>query len=58
MEKSKTSEQHKCDANLSQRLDLKSSNKHAALQNLPIYYTWKNIRQQCKNNKLQTIAPT
>ena len=35
-------------SNLSQRLDLKSSNKDAALQNLLIYYNWKNIRQQYK----------
>ena len=44
--------------NLSQRLDLKSSNKHVALQNLTIYYTWMNIRKQYKNNKLKIIAPT
>ena len=25
---------------------------------LPIYYTWKNIRKQYKNNKLKIIAPT
>ena len=29
----------------------KDQTKHVALQTLPIYYTWKNIRQQCKNNK-------
>ena len=27
-------------------LGLRSSNKHVALQNLSIYYTWKNIRKQ------------
>ena len=43
--------------NLSQRLDLRSSNKHVALQNLSIYYTWKNIRKQYKNNKLKKIVP-
>ena len=42
---------------LSQRLDL-SSNKYVALQNLSIYYTWKNIRKQYKNNKLKVIDPT
>ena len=42
---------------MSQRLDL-SSNKHVALQNLSIYYTWKNIRKQNKNNKLKIMAPT
>ena len=43
--------------NLSQGLGLKISNKHVALQNLSIYYTWKNIRKQCENNKLKIIAP-
>ena len=41
LENSKTNEPHKCVLNLSQRLDLKSSNKHIALENLSIYYTWK-----------------
>ena len=58
MENSKTGETHKFFLNLSQRLDLKSSNKHAALQNLFIYYTWKNIRRQYKNNRLNITAPT
>ena len=42
--------------NLSQRLDLQSSNKDISLQNLYVYYTWKNLRKQCKNNELK-IAP-
>ena len=57
-ENSKTNEPHKFVLNLSQRLDLKSSNKHVALQNLSINYTWKNIRKQYKNNKLEIITPT
>ena len=28
------------------------------LQNLSIYYTWKNIGKQHKNNKLKIKAPT
>ena len=51
-ENSKTNEPHKFALNFSQRLDLKSSNKHIA-QNLTIYYTWKNTRRQYKNNKLK-----
>ena len=43
-ENSKTSESHKFVLNLPQRLDLKNSDKHVALQNLSIYYTWENIR--------------
>ena len=33
---SKTNEPHKCFLNLSQRLDLRNSNKHGALQKLSI----------------------
>ena len=44
-ENSKTIEPHEFALNLSQRLDLRSSNKHGLLQNLPIYYPWKNITQ-------------
>ena len=49
-ENSKTNEPHKFVPNLSQTLDLRSSNKYVALQNLSIFYTWKNIRKQYKNN--------
>ena len=38
--------------------DLRSLNKYVALQNLSNYYTWGNIRQQYKNNKLNMTAPT
>ena len=53
----KTDEPHKFVLNLSQRLDLRNSNKHVALQNLSIYYTLENIRKQYKNNRLKIIAP-
>ena len=55
---SKTNEPHKFVLNFSQRLDLRSSDKHVAFQNLSIYYTWKNIRKHYKNNKLKIIATT
>ena len=58
MENSKMNETHKFVLNLSQRLDLRSSDKHVAPQNLSIYYRWKNIRKQYKNNKLKITAPT
>ena len=57
-ENSKTNASRKFVLNLSQRLDLRSSDKPVALQNLSIYSTCKNIRKQYKNNKLKTIAPT
>ena len=45
-ENSETNKPHKFVLNLSQRLDLISSNKHIPLQNLSTCYTWKNIRKQ------------
>ena len=58
MENSKMNGPHKFVLNLPQRLDLRSLDKHVAFQNLSIYYTWKNIRKQYKNNKLKIIATT
>ena len=57
-ENSKTNKQHKFILNLSQRLDLRSSDKYIALQKLSIHFSWKNIKHQFKNNKLKIIAPT
>ena len=56
-ENSKMNDSHKFVLNLSWRLDLRSSDKHVDLQNLSIYYTWKNTRKQCKNNKFKIITP-
>ena len=42
---SETNETHKFVLNLSQRLDLRSSDKHVVLQKLSIHYMWKNIIQ-------------
>ena len=53
-----SNESHKFVLNLSQGLESRSSDQIVALQNLSIYYTWKNIRKQYKNNKLKIIAPT
>ena len=55
--KQQNNETHKSVLNLSQRLDLRSSKNHVALQNLSICYTWKNTRKQCKSNKLKIILP-
>ena len=43
-ENSKTNEPHRCVLTLSQRLDFRSLNKHVALENLCIYYTWKSLK--------------
>ena len=58
IEDSKRNERHKFVLNLSQRLGFRSSNKHVAVQNLSIYYTWKNVRKHYKNNKCKIISPT
>ena len=55
---SKRSQLHNFFLSLSQRLDLRISDKRVTLHNLSIYYTWKNIRKQYRNNKLKIIAPT
>ena len=50
-ENGKTNEPYNFVLNLSQGLDLRSWNKHVAFQSFCIYYTWKNIRNQYKDNK-------
>ena len=52
-ENSKTNKPHKFVLNVAQRLDLWSSDKHVALQNLSIYYTLKNIRKQYRTINLK-----
>ena len=37
--------------NLTDKIDLRRRNNYVALSNLRIYYTWKNIKKSCKNNK-------
>ena len=46
MKNSKANELNKFVFNLSQRLDLRSSNKHVTFQNLSTYYTSKNVTVQ------------
>ena len=55
---SKTNEPHRFKLDLTDKLNLKDPNKNMALANLSIYYTWKNIKSEYKNNKLKISAPT
>ena len=57
-ENSKTSEPHKFKLDLTDKIDLKNPNKNMALANLSVYYTWKNIKSEYKNNKFKISAPT
>ena len=57
-ENSKTSKPHVLTLKLANKLDLRFDEKVIALSNLSIYYTWKNIKNTCNNNKFKTFAPT
>ena len=55
---SKTSQTHVWILTLTDKLDLRRGQKHVALTNLSIYYTWKNIKSLYNNNKFKISAPT
>ena len=57
-ENSKTSDPLRLFLNLTDKINLNRSDKYVALSNLSIYYTWKNIKTSCKNNKFKILAPT
>ena len=57
-ENSKTSEPHRFKLDLTDKLNLKDPKKNMALADLSIYYTWKNIKSEYKNNKFKISAPT
>ena len=55
---SKTSKPYVLVLNLTDKLDLRRSDKYVALSNLSIYYTWKNIKKPYNNNKFKISAST
>ena len=57
-ENSKASNPHVLELKLTNKLDLRIGKKVIALSNLSIYYTWKNIKSSCNNNKFKISAPT
>ena len=57
-ENCKTSDPHRLLLNLSNKINLKRSDKCVALSNLSIHYAWKNIKKAYKNNKFQTSSLT
>ena len=57
-ENSKTSYPHKLLLNLTDKINLKRSDKHVALSNLSVYCTWKNIKKSYKNNTFKISTPT
>ena len=57
-ENSKTSEPQRLKLDLTDKLNLKYTNKNMALANLSIYCTRKNIKSEYNNNKFKISAPT
>ena len=55
---SKTFDPHRPLLNLSDKINLKRSDKYVAFSNLSIYYTWKNIKMSYKSNTFKLSAPT
>ena len=55
---SRTNEPHRFKLDLTDKLNLKDPKKNMALANLSIYYTWKNIKSEYKNNKFKISART
>ena len=55
---SKTSKPHVLTFNLTDQIDSRRCEKSIALSSLNIYYTWKNIKKLCNNNKFKISAPT
>ena len=55
---SKTSDPHKLLLILTDKTNLKRSDKYVAPSGLSVYYTWKNIKKSNTNNKLKTAALT
>ena len=53
---SKTSHSHRLLLYLSDKIDLKRTDKYVAVSNLNICYTWKNIKKSYKNNKSDISA--
>ena len=45
-----TCDPHRLLLNLTDKINLKKSDKYVALSNLSIYYTWKNIKKSYKND--------
>ena len=54
---SKTSGPHRLLLNLSDKINLKRSDKYIALSNISTYYTWKKINKSYKNNKFKISTP-
>ena len=57
-ENSRTFEYHVLVLKLTGKVDLRRGQKNVVLSNLSIYYTWKNMKSPCNNNKFKISVPT
>ena len=55
--KSKTSDSQRLLVNLTNKTNLKGSDKYVTLSNLDICYTWNNIKRSNKYNKFKILTP-
>ena len=58
IQNSKISDPHRLLLNLTDKINLRRSDKYVALSNLSIQYTWEIIKKSHKNNKFKICAPT
>ena len=54
---SKTSKPHIIILKLTNKLDLRIGENMISFSNLSVYYTWRNIKSSCNNNKFKISAP-
>ena len=54
----KISDLHRLLLNLTNKIDLRRTDKYFTLSSLRIYYTWKNIRKSYMKNKFKISDPT
>ena len=54
---SKTSKPHIIILKLTNKLDLRIGENMISLSNLSVYYTWRNIKSSCNNNKFKISTP-
>ena len=54
---SKTNESNRFMYQFTNKLNLQNPKKNMPLAHLSIYYTWKNIKSEYKNNKFKVSAP-
>ena len=57
-ENSRASEYHVLVLKLADKLGLRRGQNNVASSNLSIYYTWKNMKSSCRNNKFKISAST